>query len=131
MNLVLLAGRLLTVPEPRERLGGGRQWSFDLSTTLDHGAVAATSIDAARPSVPVVWVSDDVPSAWGVETELAVAGIVRRRFFRSGGSTQSRTEVVAGSVVEITKRRPAARAVERALAALGPGSEAWLRSLAG
>ena len=51
--------------------------------------------------------------------------------FRSGGATQSRTEVVALDVVEITKRRPIAKAIERALAALGASELATLRSATG
>jgi hypothetical protein len=43
---------------------------------------------------------------------------VRRRFFRAGGVTQSRTEVVAASVVKASSRRSAARAIEVAVAAL-------------
>ena len=50
------------------------------------------------------------------ETEVVVVGRVRRRFFRSGGATQSRTEVVAERVARPRQakrvRRPSTQAVE-------------------
>jgi single-strand DNA-binding protein len=49
-------------------------------------------------------------------TELLVTGRVRRRFFRAGGATQSRTEVVAEAVVVATDQRRVRRAIDRALA---------------
>jgi single-strand DNA-binding protein len=41
-------------------------------------------------------------------------GRVRRRFFRAGGTTQSRTEVVADSVVPARQAKRARAAVEKA-----------------
>jgi hypothetical protein len=43
--------------------------------------------------------------------------VVRRRYFRTGGATQSRTEVVADVVVPARQSAKARRAVQRALAA--------------
>ena len=62
--------------------------------------------------------SDPLP---GVDDEVLVTGQVRRRFFRAGGSTQSRTEVVAVAVVPVRARAKARKALERALAPLGGG----------
>jgi single-strand DNA-binding protein len=49
-----------------------------------------------------------------VGQELLVTGRVRRRFFRAGGVTQSRTEVVADRVVPTRRRAAVRRAVEAA-----------------
>jgi hypothetical protein len=45
---------------------------------------------------------------------VVVAGRVRRRYFRAGGVTGSRTEVVADGVV-VAGSKAAARLVDRAL----------------
>lgn len=50
-----------------------------------------------------------------VDTELLVVGTVRRRFFRAGGSTQSRTEVVADKVVIIGDDKRSQRVAMRAV----------------
>ena len=49
---------------------------------------------------------------------MLVVGRVRRRFFRAGGGTQSRTEVVAEAVVNARHAKRAAAALQRAQAAL-------------
>ena len=46
---------------------------------------------------------------------MVVTGRVRRRFFRAGGSTQSRTEVVADVVVPTRQRKKAKQAVDAAV----------------
>jgi len=76
---------------------------FDVSTRLDVGE------KATKVSVPVSWVD---PPPKGLEPleeglEVVVVGTVRRRFFRSGGSTQSRTEVVVDSVVPARRAKQA------------------------
>jgi hypothetical protein len=45
---------------------------------------------------------------------MLVVGRVRRRFFRTGAGTQSRTEVVAEAVVNARHTKRAAAALERA-----------------
>ena len=70
-------------------------------------------------TAPVVW--PDAPAsaaALDVEQEVLVVGRVRRRFFRAGGSTQSRTEVVADLVVPTSQGRRARAALAKALARL-------------
>ena len=49
-----------------------------------------------------------------VNERMVVVGRVRRRFYRAGGSTQSRTEVVAEAVVNARHGKRAAAAMERA-----------------
>jgi single-strand DNA-binding protein len=63
-------------------------------------------------TVPVVWFDPPAAAtALDIDDTVVVVGRVRRRFFRSGGSTQSRTEVVADRVVP-------ARQLKRVRAAL-------------
>ncbi|MDA8048333.1 MAG: hypothetical protein M0Z30_24350 [Actinomycetota bacterium] len=61
--------------------------------------------DSPAEPVPVQWPG---APAWvsGLDagTEVAVLGRVRRRFFRAGGVTQSRTEVVATRIVRSSSR---------------------------
>ena len=52
-----------------------------------------------------------------VGAEVVVTGHVRRRFFRAGGGTQSRTEVVADAVVPARSRARVRRAIDDAVAA--------------
>ena len=123
MNVVVLSGRLLSDPAPRELPSGEVIWSLDLATAVEGD-------EATTLPVPVVWSAAEVP-AWEKGTELTVSGVVRRRFFRVGGSTQSRTEVVATKVVEVTKRRTVERALATVVAALGAEEAARLRSTLG
>jgi single-strand DNA-binding protein len=50
--------------------------------------------------------------------EIVVVGRVRRRFFRSGGATQSRTEVVVDALVPARQAKRAATLVSDRCAAL-------------
>ena len=108
-NLAVVRGSLAGEATTRELPGGGIVAQFDV-TTRD---------EAGRQTVPVAW--PDPPPA-GVPTDvggdLVVVGSVRRRFFRSGGATQSRTEVVAERVVAADRRRDVRRALDAARAAL-------------
>ena len=103
-NLVVLRGTLAAEARPRELPSGSVLTQFDL-TTRD---------GAGTQTVPVAWFDPPASGqALEVGAELVVIGSVRRRFFRAGGATQSRTEVVADKVVPVRRRRD----VERALAA--------------
>ena len=119
MNIVILSGHLSAEPRRTDLPNGDVLWSLDVTTP---------SADGAR-SVPVVWHGQLPAGTWAAGTELVVAGACRRRFFRAGGTTQSRTEVVAASLVERTRRRSEAAALRTALRALGPDEAAALRSL--
>ena len=56
-----------------------------------------------------------------VDAEVVVAGRVRRRWFRSGGATQSRTEVVAVEVLPARSTKRVAKLVGDALGRRRPG----------
>lgn len=102
-NVVAVVGRLARPPQVRSLPSGDRLVSYEV-TVPRPGERAET--------VPVVWL--DAPARateLAVDDEVVVVGRVRRRFFQSGGGTQSRTEVVADAVV-------AARQAKRARAAL-------------
>lgn len=111
MNIVVLAGSLSRPPEVRELPSGDPLVTYEV--TVRYSGQRAES-------VPVVWF--DAPrSAVSIEAHetVVVTGRVRRRFFRSGGATASRTEVVATTVVPTRHRKRARRAVEQAVAPLG------------
>ena len=110
MNFVVLRGRL-TRPAALRSLPSG-----DQLVTLE---VSVPRTDERAETAPVVW--RDAPAAAAdldVDEEVVVVGRVRRRFFRAGGATQSRTEVVADVVVPTAQTRRARAAVTRAMARL-------------
>ncbi|MDP1879202.1 MAG: hypothetical protein Q8M17_16770 [Actinomycetota bacterium] len=108
MNIVVLRGVLSSDPVSRTLASGSVLVSLELTT----------EVDGAGVSVPVAWFDPPVPVAWAAGESLVVTGTVRRRFFRTGGLTQSRTEVVAADVVQIGRRRQVRAALARAGAAL-------------
>jgi single-strand DNA-binding protein len=104
-NLVVLRGTLAAEVRIRELPSGSVLGQFDVTTRDDGGT----------QSVPVAWF--DPPGTLvdlAVGTELVVVGSVRRRFFRAGGATQSRTEVVAEKVVPVRRARDAKRVLDAA-----------------
>jgi len=110
MNVVVVKGALSRAPEVRELPSGSQVVSFEVTV--------------ARPgeraeSVPVVW-TDPPKGAAGVGAgeEVVAVGRVRRRFFRAGGRTQSRTEVVAEAVVPARRRAAVRKAVGAVVAVL-------------
>ncbi|MDQ3640554.1 MAG: single-stranded DNA-binding protein [Actinomycetota bacterium] len=105
-NVVVLIGRLARPAETRELPSGDRLVAYEV--TVDRPGERAET-------VPVVWVG--APASAGdhdVDERLVVIGRVRRRFYRAGGSTQSRTEVVAEAVVNARHSKRAAAALQRA-----------------
>ena len=108
MNVVILRGRLSRPPESRSLPSGD--------------IVVAYEVTVPRPgqraeTVPVAWMEAPASAVdLAVEEEVVVVGRVRRRFFRSGGVTQSRTEVAAQRVVPTRHRVRAGQALAGALA---------------
>jgi single-strand DNA-binding protein len=111
-NLALLVGTLSRPPELRPLPSGEVVLGLELTIRPAEGPAE---------SVPVAWYapSADAPD-WPAGEEVVVAGRTRRRFFRSGGQTQSRTEVVATAAVPTRKAAAARRAVAAALAEVCP-----------
>lgn len=90
LNQVVVEGRLSRPASERELPSGTRLLSLEVTVPNEEGPAE---------TMPVAWF--DAPAAassWAVDTEVLVVGRVRRRFFHAGGSTQSRTEVVAEKV---------------------------------
>jgi len=104
-NLALLVGRLSRPPELRTLPSGDELLSLEVTVRPATGPAE---------SVPVAWHgAPSAASSWPAGHAVLVVGRVRRRFFRAGGVTQSRTEVVATTVIP-TRRATAAGAALRA-----------------
>ncbi len=113
-NVVVLIGRLARPAQFRQLPSGDVLVEYQL-TVPRPGQKAE--------SVPVVW-EKPPPSASDHDTdaELLVVGRVRRRFFRAGASTQSRTEVVAEAVVPTRQAKKAKAALAAACARIEDSS---------
>lgn len=110
-NLVVLRG--VVTSEPRVRtLPSGRAVTNVEVTTRSAELTA---------SVPVV--VHDRPVALATGDEIVVVGSVQRRFFRAGGVTQSRTEVVAQRIVTANRRRTVERLLDEVVARLAPAGD--------
>ncbi len=110
LNMVMLRGRLSRPAELRVLPSGDRLVALELSVPRS---------GAKTESVPVVW--HDAPAvaeALDVNQAVVVLGRVRRRFFRAGGATQSRTEVVAETVIPARQAKRARSLVAKAKARL-------------
>jgi single-strand DNA-binding protein len=105
MNLTVVRGHLGRPASLRDLGDGRRVLSFDI--------VADT--EPRGGSVPVAW-NDPPASAETLDEgeEVVVIGRVRRRFFRAGGSTQSRTEIEAAVVLRARQRARVKRALAEA-----------------
>ena len=106
-NLVVLQGHVSSEPQRKDLPSGTTLLQLEVTTRGDGGLL----------SVPVVWFEpthDFAPA-----DEVTVLGHVRRRFYRAGAVTQSRTEVVADCIVVTRRRRDVQRLMGRVIAALG------------
>ena len=105
-NVVVLGGRLARPAEARELPSGDRLVAYEVTVPRE---------GARAESVPVVWFGAPASAAdHDVDDHVVVLGRVRRRFFRAGGTTQSRTEVVAEAVVAAGHGKRVRAAVEKA-----------------
>jgi single-strand DNA-binding protein len=105
-NVVVVAGRLSRPAEQRVLPSGERLVAVQV--TVDRAGDRAET-------VPVVWFDAPASAATlDIEEAVVVVGRVRRRFFRVGGSTQSRTEVVADTVVPTRRVKSAQTALAAA-----------------
>lgn len=116
-NLAVVAGALSSPPKRRALPSGDELVQLEI-TTRPVGAAAASSVPVSvAPAIAGRAELDQLD----VGEEVVVIGHVRRRFFRAGGVTQSRTEVVATHVIPSRKQAAASRAVAKAVAILtGP-----------
>ena len=113
-NVVTLVGRLSRPAALKVLPSGDRLVSYEVRVEVP---------ESRSETVPVVWPGAPASAAGReVDEQVLVVGRVRRRFFRSASGTQSRTEVVATTVVP-TRSRRAAAALAQARAALD--GELW------
>lgn len=109
-SIAVIRGSIRAEPTVRELQGGGLVVQFDVTTTIESGG------RRLGVSVPIAWNDPTTTQrrviASGVE--VVVVGTVRRRFFRVGGVTQSRTEVVADAVVPRRQRKRVATTLRAA-----------------
>jgi single-strand DNA-binding protein len=112
INVVVLEGVLARPAQDVELPSGSRLLSLEVSVKRDTGP--------AEP-VPVAWFD---PPAWATTLDagaaVVVVGRVRRRFFRAGGATQSRTEVVASRIARASASSRVKTMLEDAIAAIDP-----------
>jgi single-strand DNA-binding protein len=108
MNITVLRGKLLADPHVTELAGGSVVHNFELATTVADD----------RHVVPIAWHDPPRRPHLHRDDEAVVVGVVRRRWFRAGGGSQSRTEVLA-SVVARPGSEGARKAVVAAVDELG------------
>ena len=92
-NLVLVRGTLSSVPVRRTLPNGSDIVQIEVTSRDDAGTARSVPVIVHEPF------GKDDHTVWEAGTEVVVVGSVVRRFFRSGGGTASRTEVVATRVV--------------------------------
>ena len=94
MNVVAVVGRLSRPAEHRVLPSGDQLVAYEVTVN--------GTVEGKRETVPVVWFGASA-AAGSLDTDerVLVVGRVRRRFFKTGGRTGSRTEVVADAVVPL------------------------------
>jgi single-strand DNA-binding protein len=111
VNLAVLVGTLSRAPEVRTLPSGDDVLALELTVRPAEGPAE---------SVPVAWLGAPAGACgWSEGEEVLVVGRVRRRFFKSRGVTQSRTEVVASMGVPTRQAARARRLIADAEADLG------------
>src|SRR5687768_1715491 len=110
MNLVVVQGVVRDDPVARSLSSGQQVVSFELAVPVS---------ESALESVPIVLF--DAACTVAIDDEVVVVGRVRKRFFRVGGATQSRTEVVATRIVPARRRAQVAKALGQAVEILSGG----------
>ncbi|HTT92377.1 MAG TPA: single-stranded DNA-binding protein [Acidimicrobiales bacterium] len=117
LNTVIVMGNLAKAVEVRNLPSGVSIANFD---------VVVPQVDGTPDTVPVaLFDPPDEALEWEAGRPLLVVGRVRRRFFRVGPSTQSRTEVVAEKAVPISRGEEA----RLALTSVAPAIEGALEEL--
>ena len=108
MNISIVTGTVSSVPEVRTLPSG------DLVTTL-----SITADGSLKVSVPLSFTNEASAAAFAVGDRVIVRGYVQRRFFRTAGATQSRTELVVSASALVGKRRDVRKLVAQVERDLG------------
>lgn len=106
VNVVFLCGTLARDSEMRVLPSGSAVANYELTTRVGGASTTVPVVCPDGPSLPA-------------GAEVVVCGQIKRRFFRSGGTTQSRTEVAADTVTRASSRKRVDRALQTARSALG------------
>ena len=106
INVAVVRGIVSSEPRVRELPSGVTVTNVEVTTRIDTASV----------SVPVVVHDSSVDVVAG--DEVVATGHIARRFFRAGGVTQSRTEVVATDIAAANRSRSVARLLRHAVAVL-------------
>ncbi len=91
MNLCVLQGVVVGDPRIAELPSGETALTFDVQTEVDGKTRASVPVEWTGPASKLPKVSADLP--------VAVTGTVARRFYRSGGSIQTRVYVQPDKIV--------------------------------
>lgn len=107
-NIAIIRGRLTGPPQTRTLPDGVDIADFDVTTEAG--------------TVPVSWrePANTTLSALQPGESVVVIGHVQRRFFRSGGRTHCRTEVVALRAIPSRRQATVRTALARALSDVAP-----------
>lgn len=81
-NVVCIEGVITGVPQRREMPGGDVIWTFEL--------------DTGKYAIPCRF--DEANFIWAPGTRVLVVGNITSRYFRVGGATQRRVEVLANVI---------------------------------
>lgn len=112
VNLAVVSGHLSSEPRHRDLPSGSSLLNLEITVSHD---------DRRSDTVPVSMFDPPIAASRLVEgDEVVVCGSVRRRFFRAGGATVSRTEIVAESITAPRRRATIRRVVGRVRTALEP-----------
>lgn len=129
MNLVVLSGHLSSEPTVRELPSGSVLMTFELTTPVDDGGPSKSKPSKSKMvSVPLVWFDPPNKVTVGIGDEISAVGTVRRRFYRAGAATQSRTEVVVQHLGRITDKKALAKQQRWIAGVMGADGVNGLRS---
>ncbi|MGI8940191.1 MAG: single-stranded DNA-binding protein [Iamia sp.] len=111
MNVVILCGAVSRPPSTRPLPSGDQLVALEVTTPPPQGR--AKQVPVVRPTGPERLLRLEAGA------EVVVTGRVRRRFFRAGGATASRTEVVADAVWPAHHAARVARVLDQAVERVG------------
>lgn len=109
LNIAIVRGTLSSDPTRRELPSGDVVHNYE---------VTIRSPDGPADTVPVTRFGSGRSPSLGAGDGVVVIGRVRRRFFRAGGVTASRTEILAVNIVPAKQSARAQKLVDRVLAPL-------------
>lgn len=111
LNFVVISGHLSSDPVSRTLPSGDEVHQFEVTSKTG---------DPDMPSVsaPVVWFGERKGRPGKEGDAVVILGVVRRRFYRAGGATHSRTEVVASRLTISPNQRSRQAAMNAAQKAL-------------